>query len=104
GLRGLKVEDSKKNLAEIIEFAREKKIPIVLGGLYMPPNYGKDYTTKFRKMYEDLAAKYKIPFVSFLLEGVGGKPEFNLADGIHPNEKGHGIIADNVFKTIKDLL
>lgn len=104
GLRGLKVADSKKNLTEAIEFSRAQKVPVVLGGLYMPPNYGKDYATEFRAMYEDLAKKYKLPFISFLLEGVGGKAQYNLADGIHPNEKGHEIIADNVYKTIKDLL
>jgi acyl-CoA thioesterase-1 len=42
--------------------------------------------------------------VSFLLEGVGGVPELNLADGIHPNEKGHQKIADNAYKVLKDLL
>lgn len=104
GLRGLKVAESKKHLTEAIEYARAQKVPVVLGGLYMPPNYGKEYTTEFRSMYEDLAKKYKLPFISFLLEGVGGKAQYNLADGIHPNEKGHAIIADNVYKVIKDLL
>lgn len=104
GLRGLKVEDSQKNLSEAIEFARKAGVRVVLGGLYMPPNYGKDYTDKFRKMYLDLKDKYKTPFIPFLLEKVGGVPEYNLADGIHPNEKGHAQIADNVYATIKDLL
>lgn len=101
GLRGLKVAESKKNLAEAIEFARDRKIKIVLGGLYMPPNYGKDYTTEFRAMYEDLAREHKVEFIPFLLDGVAGKPEYNLADGIHPNEKGHALIAETVFKALK---
>lgn len=104
GLRGLKVEQSRKNLADAISFARANKIPIVLGGLYMPPNYGEKYTADFRKMYEGLASELKVPFISFLLDGVGGQAKYNLADGIHPNEKGHAIIADNVYKAIKDLL
>lgn len=104
GLRGLKVAESKKNLAEAVAYAKSQKVPVVLGGLYMPPNYGKVYATEFRSMYEDLAKKDKLPFISFLLEGVGGKSQYNLADGIHPNEKGHAIIADNVFNSIKDLL
>lgn len=104
GLRGLKVEDSEKHLAEAIEFAQSNKVKIVLGGLYMPPNYGKDYTDRFRKMYVNLKDKYKLPFIPFLLEKVGGNPEYNLADGIHPNEKGHEIVAGTVFKEIKGLL
>lgn len=104
GLRGLKVADSRKNLATAIEAAQKKGVQVILGGLYMPPNYGADYTKDFRKMYEDLAAQYKIKMIPFLLEGVGGKPQYNLADGIHPNEKGHAVIAETVFQNLKGLL
>lgn len=104
GLRGLKVEDSEKNLAKVIEFAQEKKIKVILGGLYMPPNYGKEYTDKFKNMYESLAKKYKVVFIPFILENVAGNPKYNLADGIHPNEAGHKIIADNVFAVLKGIL
>jgi acyl-CoA thioesterase-1 len=104
GLRGLKLEDSEKNLAQAIEFGQKEKIKMILGGLYMPPNYGKDYTEKFKKMYIHLAAKYKVTFVPFVLEKVAGDPRYNLADGIHPNEEGHKIIADTIFLAIHDLL
>ena len=104
GLRGLKVAESKKNLDEAIRFAKDQKVTVILGGLYMPPNYGADYTKEFRQMYEDLAKQHKIPFIPFLLEGVGGEAKYNLADGIHPNEKGHEIIATTVYNSIKDLL
>lgn len=104
GLRGLKVEDSQKHLAEAIEYAQMQKVKVILGGLYMPPNYGKDYTDKFKKMYENLAKKYKVVFVPFILDKVAGNPKYNLADGIHPNEAGHKIIADNVFVIIKGTL
>lgn len=104
GLRGLKLEDSEKNLAQAIEFGQKEKVKMILGGLYMPPNYGKDYTEKFKKMYIHLAAKYKVTFVPFVLEKVAGDPRYNLADGIHPNEEGHKIIADTIFLAIHDLL
>ncbi len=104
GLRGLKIEDSEKNLAKVIEFAQDKKIKVILGGLYMPPNYGKEYTDKFKKMYESLTKKYKVVFIPFILENVAGNPKYNLADGIHPNEAGHKIIADNVFAVLKGIL
>lgn len=104
GLRGLKVEDSEKHLAQSIEYAQAQKVKVILGGLYMPPNYGKDYTDKFKKMYESLAKKYKVTFIPFILDKVAGNPKYNLADGIHPNEEGHKIIADNVFSVLKGAL
>lgn len=104
GLRGLKVQDSKKHLEETILFAQKEKMKVVLGGLYMPPNYGKEYTTEFRKMYEDLAKKYQLIFVPFVLDKVAGDPKYNLADGIHPNEAGHKIMAENIFKVIEGKL
>jgi acyl-CoA thioesterase-1 len=104
GLRGLKIEESEKNLAAAIEFAQAQKVPVVLGGLYVPPNYGKDYTEKFKKMYLDLSKKYKTPLIPFILDKVAGDPKYNQADGIHPNEAGHKIIADTVYQEIKGLL
>lgn len=104
GLRGLKVEDSEKNLAKAIEYAQEQKVKVILGGLYMPPNYGKEYTEKFKQMYSTLAKKYKIPLIPFVLDKVAGDPKYNLADGIHPNEAGHKIVAETVYQEIKGLL
>ncbi len=104
GLRGLKIEDSQKHLAAAIEYANSQKVRVILGGLYMPPNYGADYTGQFKKMYEALAKKYKVTFIPFILEKVGGNPKYNLADGIHPNEEGHKIIAENIFQVLKGAL
>jgi len=104
GLRGLKVEETEKNLAKAIEYSQEQKVSVVLAGLFMPPNYGKEYSDKFKKMYQSLAQKYKIPLIPFVLEKVAGDPKLNLADGIHPNEAGHKIIAETVFQEIKGLL
>lgn len=104
GLRGLKISDSEKHLAQAIEFAQAQKVPVVLGGLYVPPNYGKDYTEQFKKMYLSLAKKYKVPLIPFILDKVAGDPKYNQADGIHPNEAGHKIIADTVYQEIKGLL
>ncbi|WP_374077160.1 arylesterase [Bdellovibrio bacteriovorus] len=104
GLRGLKIEDSEKHLAEAIEYSQKQNVRVILGGLYMPPNYGAAYTDKFKKMYESLAKKYKLTFIPFVLDKVGGNPKYNLADGIHPNEAGHKIIADNIFQVLKGEL
>ncbi len=101
GLRGLSVPDTKKNLKEIIKFAKEKKVKVMLLGILMPPNYGEDYTKKFEKMYKQLASEEKIPLLPFLLDGVAGNPKLNLPDGIHPNQKGHEVIAEKVAQFLE---
>ena len=104
GLRGLKVEETEKNLEAAIEWAQKNKITIILDQLNVPPNYGPDYFKKFAAIYPRLAKKYKIELAPFLLEGVFGKPNLNQADGIHPNEKGHQIIADRMYDYLKKFL
>ncbi len=100
GLRGIKPEDTEKNLNATVAWAKENKIKIILGQLYMPPNYGKEYTRSFEIVFKSVAEKNKIPLADFLLKNVAGKPELNQPDGIHPNEKGHKIVADNIYKNI----
>jgi acyl-CoA thioesterase-1 len=104
GLRGVKPEETRKNVEAAILFCREKKWPVIVAGLKMPPNYGPEYTKAFERIYPELAAKYKAPLVGFLLQGVAGEPELNQADGMHPNERGHQIIADNLFRFLKPIL
>ncbi|MBK7960189.1 MAG: arylesterase [Bdellovibrionales bacterium] len=104
GLRGIKVVESQKNLSAAIEMIQKEKKKVILGGLYMPPNYGLEYTAQFRKMYADLAKKYSVPLIPFILEKVAGDPNFNQSDGIHPNEKGHKIIAETIFSSLKEYL
>lgn len=101
GLRGLSVPDTKKNLKEIIKFAKEKKVKVMLLGILMPPNYGADYTGQFEKMYKDVAKEEQVPFLPFLLDGVAGNAKLNLPDGIHPNQKGHEVIAEKVVKFLE---
>lgn len=98
GLRGLKIEETEKNLAEALKWARQEKIKVILGQLHVPPNYGKDYSKKFADIFPRLAKKYNVVLAPFLLDQVAGVSELNQADGIHPNEKGHKIIADTIYK------
>ncbi len=104
GLRGLKIDETENNLSAAISYAQSQKVKVILGGLYMPPNYGKKYTENFKKMYISLSKKYNLIFIPFVLEHVAGNPKFNLADGIHPNEEGHKIIAENIFLVLKGNL
>jgi acyl-CoA thioesterase I len=106
GLRGLPVEQTEKNLQGIIDKVRKKfpKVKIVLAGMMVPPNMGPDYTTRFQKIFPELAKKNEVTLIPFLLQDVAGRDELNQADGIHPNPAGHRIVADNVYKVIDPLI
>jgi acyl-CoA thioesterase-1 len=106
GLRGTPLSETKKNLQDIIDKVKEKypDSKLVFAGMEIPPNMGQAYTTEFRNIYTDLAAKNKMTLIPFLLEGVGGEPELNQADGIHPTAEGHLIVAENVWKQLQKLL
>lgn len=103
-LRGLPPAEMKKNLALAIDTLKEAKIPVTLVEMWAPPNLGKDYTTKFRDVFLSLKKEKKIELIEFPLGQVAGHKELNQADGIHPNEKGHKMLADNIFKKIKGSL
>ncbi|WP_419764453.1 MAG: arylesterase [Arcobacter sp.] len=104
GLRGLDLQQTQKNLEEIITHAQESNAKVLLAGMLIPPNYGPQYSAHFKKMYEDIKAKYELKSMPFLLQGVAGEQELNQRDGIHPNEKGHEYIAKEVFMFLKDEL
>ena len=104
GLRGLPVAELRRNLSEIIERAQARNIAVVLAGMEAPPNYGADYTVGFHRLYPELARKYRIAFVPFLLEHVGGSLDLNQSDGIHPNTEGARLVADNVWTVLKPLI
>jgi acyl-CoA thioesterase I len=106
GLRGLPLDQTEKNLQLIIDKVKAKypKARIVIAGMMVPPNIGPDYTEKFKKIYPALAKKNNAALIPFLLQDVAGDENLNLADGIHPNAKGHKIVAENVLKVIEPLL
>jgi len=106
GLRGTPLSETKKNLQDIIDKVKAKypNAKLVFAGMEIPPNMGQAYTTEFRNIYTELAAKNNMTLIPFLLEGVGGEPQLNQADGIHPNEEGSLIVAKNVWKQLEKLL
>jgi acyl-CoA thioesterase I len=106
GLRGLPLEQTEKNLQQIIDKVKEKypNVQIVVAGMMVPPNMGPEYTAKFRKIFPELAKKNNATLIPFLLEDVAGNEKLNLGDGIHPNPEGHKIVAENVVKVIEPLI
>ena len=103
-LRGQPVAELRANLAGMIEIAKARGARVILAGMEAPPNLGADYTREFRAAYRDLAARYDLALIPFLLEGVGGRPELNQPDGIHPNVEGEKILARNVWQVVEGEL
>jgi acyl-CoA thioesterase I len=105
-LRGLKTEASEKTLQGIIDKVKAKypDCKILLAGMMAPPNMGKKYADSFQGNYKRLAKQNNIALIPFLLEGVGGIPKLNQADGIHPTAEGNLIITETVWKYLKPLL
>lgn len=106
GLRGIPVEETRKNLQSIIDQVKVKypEVKLVITGMEVPPNMGSKYASEFRVIFPDLAKKNNMALVPFLLEKVGGVPELNQGDGIHPTAEGHKIVAENVWVVLKDIL
>lgn len=104
GLRGLGLGETKKNLAGIIESLQKAHIRVVLAGMKIPPNYGKEYTEGFERIFPELAARYRLVLIPFFLEGVGGQASLNQADGIHPTTQGYQKVVDNLWPRLEPLL
>lgn len=106
GLRGIPVPATSVNLQAILDSVKTKypSARLVLAGMQIPPSMGIKYTTDFKEAFRQLAEKNNVHLIPFILEGVGGVPELNQSDGIHPTPKGHRIVEENVWKILKGLL
>ncbi len=104
GLRGLSLQETKANLERIIQQLQQASVTVVLAGMKLPPNYGKDYTDGFESLYQVLAKQYRLTLIPFFLDGVAGSPSLNQADGIHPTGEGYRIIVERIFPKLEPLL
>ncbi|HET7695185.1 MAG TPA: arylesterase [Vicinamibacterales bacterium] len=104
GLRGLEIAAIERNLAAIIERAHARGIRVLLCGMETPPLNGWNYSVEFHRVFPRLAARYAVPLVPFLLDGVALNPELNGDDAIHPNAAGARLIADTVWPYLEPLL
>lgn len=106
GLRGIPLDETKKNLQVIIDKVKLKNaaVKILIAGMQIPPNMGQKYSLQFREIFPLLAKENNGMLIPFLLEGVGGEVKLNQQDGIHPTAEGHKIVAENVWKEMQKLL
>ena len=113
GIRGIAVRETSHNLQFIIDAVRRQypAAPLVLAGLEFPFDLGPlgghrlaHYAAEFKTLFRTLADKNSLPFIPFLLQGVLGHRELNLADGVHPNAAGQKILAENVWQVLGPLL
>lgn len=97
---------TRSNLLTIVRLAREKHpdVRVVIAGMEMPPNMGDEYVREFRKVYPEVARETGAVLIPHLLEGVGGRPEYNLPDLIHPTPEGHRRVATNCWVVLKPVL
>jgi acyl-CoA thioesterase-1 len=106
GLRGVSPKETQKNLQSIIDQIRQRypDVRLVMAGMQSPPNMGKMFTDSFQSVFPAIARENDMELVPFLLEGVAGDPTLNQADGIHPTQEGHRLVAENVWKLLGPML
>jgi acyl-CoA thioesterase-1 len=103
GLRGVPVAQVRRNLEQIIETAQAQGVTVLLCGMEALPLYGWQYTVDFHNLYAELADKYKVPLVPFILMNVIGNADLMSRDGVHPNAAGARVIAANILPHVLPL-
>lgn len=103
-LRGLSPDATRANLDAILSNLKKRGIETILAGMVAAPNLGPDYAKVFNPIYPDLAKKYGLKLDPFFLDGVVGHRDLQLADGMHPNERGVGVIVDRVSPIVAEEL
>lgn len=106
GLRGTAIEETHKNLASILQKVKIKypKVKILICAMEALPNMGEKFTKEFRGIFANLAKENEAALIPFFLSNVGGIPELNQADGIHPTAKGHQIVTENIWAVLKEVI
>jgi acyl-CoA thioesterase I len=103
-LRGLDPETTRVALDGILARLKERKIPVLLAGMYAPRNMGAAYYEKFDALYPELARKYDVMLYPFFLDGVAGQTSLNLGDGMHPTPEGVRVIVEKILPVTEDFL
>lgn len=103
-LRGIDPQVARQSLEEILKRLKARNIPVLLCGMYAPPNYGPQYAAKFNAIYPELAKQYEVPLYPFFLEGVATVERLNQPDGLHPTEAGVDAIVANILPTVEAFI
>lgn len=104
GLRGLPLDEVRVNLEAMIEAARKSGSRVLLLGMRIPPNYGATYAERFHAIYGELAEKYRLPFVPFLLDGIALDPDMIQQDGLHPNAQAQPRLLEAIWPALRPML
>ena len=104
GLRGQPVAAAEANLRSMLDASTKSRARVLLVGMRIPPNYGRDYTERFFGMYKTVATQYKAPLVPFMLEGVAQEPTLFQQDRLHPTAAAHPIILANIWPSFHTLV
>jgi len=104
GLRGIDPEVMEGNLTAILDTLAARHIPVLLCGMYAPPNMGPDYAKAFKAVFERLSHRPGVLFDAFFLEGVAENPALSQEDGLHPNKEGVRRIVTRLLPLVETLL
>lgn len=102
GLRGLPLEQMRRNLDRIVHSARSQNVAVLLVGMQIPPNYGPAYADAFYATFQEVAAEHRVALLPFLLEPIASELDFFLEDGLHPNVEGQRRVMDHVLAGLRE--
>lgn len=103
-LRGINPAITEAALDGILARLKARNIPVLIAGMRAPRNNGAAFAAAFDGIFPRLAAKYQVPLYPFFLEGIAGDKTLNLADGIHPNPEGVGVIVSRILPDIEAFI
>ncbi|MBZ0093258.1 MAG: arylesterase [Sulfuricellaceae bacterium] len=104
GLRGLPVSEMRANLSAMVERCRAQQAKVLLVGMRLPPNYGTAYSKEFHAAYGEVARRYRIQQLAFLLQGIAGDPAWFQPDGLHPTAAAQPLLLENVWRILQRML
>ena len=104
GLRGLSLAQMKHNITAMVRKAKSIHARVLLAGMQLPPNYGKSYTERFRRIYREIAVEQKVALAPFILDGIATNPELMQPDGIHATARAQQKMLENVWPPLRPLL
>lgn len=103
-LRGISPALTRKNLEQMVERLRARKIEVLLAGMKAPPNMGGEYTAAYDAIYDEIAKKHDLVYYPFFLDGIIGEVKLNLKDGMHPSASGVDEIVKRILPTAEKLI